>query len=504
MTQRFYKSDFDFVLRLIAHIKYEDGTCEEQAIGWPNFDWVAKLYTSDKTQGFVASRKGTTLTNCYEDGGEIHIVCNKHRLGPGKLNVEFCAELPNDAYPAGVEVVYSVLPLDIELVTIMPRCITAAEVEAAMPFAKGDPFTYEDFTPEQIAELQKPALDAAVVANAAATKANEAANSANDAATIANMAAENAEATNTKVSAAETARVTEFATIKQEATEATTAATEAAANANSAIGQLPSQLAAKQDKLTVLGDLNLTDDAVLSLTDMAKKRLFIDLWNEAWKVNGVEYGKYDPTNAPDPEHPFAGNELWMTYEEAINVYAWTAGKSALLVDGSSFTFSFSGAPIITNIPFPTTATIGLREIFYNCDNIKIINIGTSRKVDQLYYSFFGCNYLKKIIGVINYIGSTITSAFDGCYNLQDFNLKGLKTSLNISKCSKVSYESIHYLITNAINTTAITVTVHADVYAKLTGDTTNAAAAALSADELAQWTALLETATAKNIQFVTP
>lgn len=39
---------------------------------------------------------------------------------------------------------------------------------------KGDPFTYDDFTPEQIADLQRPATEAAKVANEAAEKANKA------------------------------------------------------------------------------------------------------------------------------------------------------------------------------------------------------------------------------------------------------------------------------------------------------------------------------------------
>ena len=39
----------------------------------------------------------------------------------------------------------------------------------------GKPFTYSDFTPDQIAELQRPATEAAKVANEAATKAVEAA-----------------------------------------------------------------------------------------------------------------------------------------------------------------------------------------------------------------------------------------------------------------------------------------------------------------------------------------
>ncbi len=64
-------------------------------------------------------------------------------------------------------------------------------------FAKGDPFTYEDFTPEQIADLKKPATDAAaeITADYAELKsdyadvkrdAQAATQAASDAATLAN------------------------------------------------------------------------------------------------------------------------------------------------------------------------------------------------------------------------------------------------------------------------------------------------------------------------------
>ena len=62
---------------------------------------------------------------------------------------------------------------------------------------------------------------------------------------------------------------------------------------------------------------------------------------------------------------------------------------------------------------------------------------------------------------------------------------------------------MHYTVTNKTSTVTVTITVHKNIYAKLTGDTTNAAAAALSEDELAQWTALIDQAAAKNIQFAT-
>lgn len=73
---------------------------------------------------------------------------------------------------------------------------------------KGDPFTYEDFTPEQIKELQQPALEAAESANNAAAEANTAASKANTAAALAETKAQEAE------NAANTAAQTE-ASIKQ-------------------------------------------------------------------------------------------------------------------------------------------------------------------------------------------------------------------------------------------------------------------------------------------------
>lgn len=62
------------------------------------------------------------------------------------------------------------------------------------PGEKGVAFTYDDFTPEQIQELQKPATDAAAAANQAAESATQAAQSANQATESANTAAENATA----------------------------------------------------------------------------------------------------------------------------------------------------------------------------------------------------------------------------------------------------------------------------------------------------------------------
>ena len=85
---------------------------------------------------------------------------------------------------------------------------------------KGNPFTYDDFTEEQIAILQKPATDATAAANAAAQAANTAASNADQATADAINATANAE------------------TAANNANQAATNANDAASNANTAVGNL--------------------------------------------------------------------------------------------------------------------------------------------------------------------------------------------------------------------------------------------------------------------------
>ena len=170
MTKINYKDDFDFILRLYTVLTDSSGNEVEgsrKEIGWPEYDWVATFWTSSKANPFVARARGGECVNCYNDNGQIHIVADNHRLGKGRLNVEFTAELPRGIYADGYQ--RNVIPaaLDIELIAgtgDLPRQIQA---ELLLPYIKGDKgdkgdaFTYADFTDEEIAELQKPATDAA-------------------------------------------------------------------------------------------------------------------------------------------------------------------------------------------------------------------------------------------------------------------------------------------------------------------------------------------------------
>ena len=94
--------------------------------------------------------------------------------------------------------------------------------------------------------------------------------------------------------------------------------------------------------------------------------------------------------------------------------------------------------------------------------------------------------------------------FENSKKLQNANFKiAGNFNLDIRWQPLISFASLQYLVDNAVNTSAITVTVHPDVYAKLTGDTTNSAAAALTEAEAAAWQAVMTAAEAKNIDFAT-
>lgn len=110
-----------------------------------------------------------------------------------------------------------------------------------------------------------------------------------------------------------------------------------------------------------------------------------------------------------------------------------------------------------------------------------------------------CPNLRAVIGRINNTGGTMSNAG----KLEEIRIASVGgNSISIPDSPLLSYASIEYFVTTQ-SAKAITFTVHADVYAKLTGDTNNAACAALTEEERQKWAALLVTATSKQITFTT-
>ena len=145
---------------------------------------------------------------------------------------------------------------------------------------KGDAFTYDDFTEEQIAGLQKPATDAAAVALSAAETAN-------NKATLANSAAANADE---KAELANTAAA--------EANKAAINANNKAALADTAAGNADEKASLADTAAVNANDkAGLADTAAENANDLASHPNIV-LSNGNWGKWNVETQTYDDTGSP--------------------------------------------------------------------------------------------------------------------------------------------------------------------------------------------------------------
>lgn len=92
-------------------------------------------------------------------------------------------------------------------------------------------------------------------------------------------------------------------------------------------------------------------------------------------------------------------------------------------------------------------------------------------------------------------GASDSNAFV-CSYLEEISIKGLSASIKFTS-SRLKLSSLRYLVDNAANTSTITVTVHADLFAALNGQGTYP----FNGDGLQDWEQLLADATAKDIIF---
>ncbi len=252
------------------------------------------------------------------------------------------------------------------------------------------------------------------------------------------------------------------------------------------------------------------EGAVSEAIQASKLNLFVDMFNSA----AGKWGKYDPVNAPDAQHPFYLNELWLTYEEAVNIMeknVWrfgcipsndafnsTATRTNLfamnLIDHSDrsrladycldFRFIARGNPTLETLRVSTDDN----EAVLNGEYAYGAFVGN---IDNMFHGNF-LNF-KQILGVIRLqnISTPWRLSTGQMPELTTILLTAIKCDFNIACAPKLLLASINFWINNALNSSAITVTVHPDVYAKLTDESNT------------EWHALLAQAAEKNITFAT-
>ncbi len=214
-------------------------------------------------------------------------------------------------------------------------------------------------------------------------------------------------------------------------------------------------------------------------------KTFIDLWDSVCDP----YGKYNTSTGF-----FELNEITdITYEEAIEIYKYKQiMPRPISIDESTFRTN-----ILVSNALSEYDRVGNIHSLFRSSSIETIRISIStygfRPSSSIPIIIRG-RKLRKVLGVIDAISipSDWLPLRDNNFPvLSDITIKNLKKNMNISAAPALSLESMQYMVTNAANTSAITITVHPAVYAKLT-DTSNT-----------DWNAVLTSAAAKNITFVT-
>jgi hypothetical protein len=224
---------------------------------------------------------------------------------------------------------------------------------------------------------------------------------------------------------------------------------------------------------------------------------FVDQWNS----NAGDYGKFNEETGY-----FELNGITdIPYSEALVIMSLYNGQ----YNSSQINRAFSPG---YNTNLKKVRTLFLVSLFAaNADSTFYSDVACYKAL-RVYFNnvttiagAFNVPGLEYVYGEIKLNNSVTSSQVANAIgkDVKYIRISNLKVSANFRYAVALDYDSMEYLITEATNTSAISITVSAAVYAKLTGDTTNSAAAALSTEEAAKWKALVTTAANKNITFVT-
>lgn len=164
----------------------------------------------------------------------------------------------------------------------------------------------------------------------------------------------------------------------------------------------------------------------------------------------------------------------ITEEQMMKVYY--AGR----IIGTTPVAQYRNLSIRTNLVSALSGAEGEAiNFYYVCSgsSLEVFN-NTHNKTTaatSIHAAFSFCSKLKYIIPEISVVKTATSndtvSAFTNCTMLVLCKIKGLKYSLSFEDSPRISKESILYTIQNAQPTAAITITLHADAYARLVDDT---------------------------------
>lgn len=215
-----------------------------------------------------------------------------------------------------------------------------------------------------------------------------------------------------------------------------------------------------------------------------------------------------PSGSPLHDLFVAAGAVWDTSSKRWTVGSVTGISNSVMtkiyslshnvLNNSNWDSALYSVDIPVNLPprkapnqFTSEINVTARSTFTG-SNLKTIYLcpeSTFVRFSDCTYLFFECKQLGTIVGGMTFENRNNNAALTGCKSLQEIRIKQLRYNVNLKDSPLLTLESFQYLVENATNTSAITVTVHADVYAKLTDP------------QQADWYAVNTAAQGKQISF---
>ena len=148
-----YKSDF------VLREAFLDTTGKSVPLP-TDVDFTLRYWTKHGHE-YTASRQGGVYKNCApEDGGTLLVFFKAHNLCEGELHHELHLSLDNPAFEGGTQNVF--YPADLHIL-LWDKASSTDKLTSGLvaDYTRGNAFKFDDFTDEQIEQLQKPAKEAA-------------------------------------------------------------------------------------------------------------------------------------------------------------------------------------------------------------------------------------------------------------------------------------------------------------------------------------------------------
>jgi hypothetical protein len=144
-----------------------------------------------------------------------------------------------------------------------------------------------------------------------------------------------------------------------------------------------------------------------------------------------------------------------------------------IVSSNTLGYTFSSCRNLQHIDITTSSLLtNASYLFYVCTSLELVtgDLDVSNVSDFRYF-MYGCNCLLSVIPVLDLGRATNVSGFAAnCNSLRDIKIKNLPISIAFSQSLYLSKESVLFMINNEAATSPITITLHADAYARLAND----------------------------------